>query len=129
MERKCRRLGQAREEYNLRWMALLDSVRGDQTKVELTFGDIPWPIVAAYRQRRLDDKNPNLQVDDLTADAISTFLEPWRGKKEFKEAMRRYHPDKFEGRFMNRVKKEDREMVLEGIGQVSRVLNSLMAGP
>ncbi len=118
-------------------MALLDSVRGDQTRVELTFGDIPWPIVAAYRQRRLDDTNPNLQVDDLTADAISTFLSPGRdvdgGKKDrkdkFKEAMRRYHPDKFEGRFINRVKKEDWEMVLEGIGQVSRVLNSLMAEP
>jgi len=121
VERKWRRLGQAREEYDRRWIALLDSVRGDQT--ELTFGDIPWPVVAAYRQRRLDDKNPNLQVDDLTADAISTFLER---KKEFKEAMRRYHPDKFEGRFMNRVKKEDREMVLEGIGQVCRVLNFLM---
>lgn len=124
-------------------MALLDSVSEKRTDCEeLAFGDIPWPVLAAYHQRRVVGTTPNLRVDDLTTEAVATFLSPAPagllrdtdgGKKvrkdKLKEAMRRFHPDKFEGRFIHRVRRENREMVIEGIGQVSRILNSLMAEP
>jgi len=134
-EHRLRRFEQAREEYNFRWAELLASLSeiregGD---AELAFHDIPWPVLAAYRRQRSEPKK--IGVEDLSAEAVSSFLLPelrsevGNNKKDKKDrlrdAIRRFHPDKFE-RFINRVKKEDRAMVLDGIGQVSRVLNSLL---
>jgi len=77
-------------------------------------------------------------VEELTAEAISSFLLPPPGpekddsslKKEKKDRLReaflRFHPDKFEGRFMARVNDKEKEKVREAIGQISRVLNLLM---
>ncbi|PPQ75185.1 hypothetical protein CVT26_008793, partial [Gymnopilus dilepis] len=48
-------------------------------------------------------------------------------KDRLREAFLRFHPDKFEGRFMRRFREEERERVREAIGQVSRVLNGLLA--
>ena len=118
-EGNIRQLETAREEYNSRWIALLASGRegGD-----LAFHDIPWPVIDAYRRRRMDRR---LKVEDFTAKAISWFLfgsEPSDGREKLREAIRRFHPDKFEGRFMQRLKKEEQERVLEGIAQVARIL-------
>lgn len=130
-EHRLRRFEQARGEYNLRWAELLASLSeiGDG---ELAFYDIPWPVVAAYRRRR--SEGGQIGLEDLTAEAISSFLLPElrsevdnTKKDRLRGAIRRFHPDKFEGRFINKVKEEDREIVLEGIGQVSRVLNSLLS--
>lgn len=40
--------------------------------------------------------------------------------------MLRFHPDKFEGRVMRRVKESDKDKVREAVGQVARALNALM---
>lgn len=120
----------------------------------LSFDDIPWPIATAHHrdksERRhhsksrapesLDDIRKSINAAEMTADAIASFLLPVaaaisdaeRGlkKKERKDKLRetflRFHPDKFEGRFMKRIKEEEREKVREAIGQVSRALNTLM---
>ena len=124
-ERNIRQLETAREEYNSRWIALLAS---EPEGGDLAFHDIPWPVVDAYRRRRMDQR---LKVEDFTAEAISSFLfgsEPSDGGREkLREAIRRFHPDKFEGRFMQRLKKEEQERVLEGITQVSRILLTTIA--
>jgi hypothetical protein len=124
-ERGIRLLEQAREEYHSRWVALLASV-GERTEGDdLAFHDIPWPVVDAYRRRRTE----YLKVDGFTAEAISSFLfagETRERRDRLREAIRRFHPDKFEGRFIRRVRHQDQERVLEGIGQVSRILNSLL---
>jgi hypothetical protein len=82
-------------------------------------------------------------LEHLTIEAISQFLltaaptdgakpPPLRDvdKKERKEKLRetflRFHPDKFEGRVMRRVKASEQETVREAIGQVVRALNALM---
>ncbi|KAF8161318.1 hypothetical protein B0H34DRAFT_781867 [Crassisporium funariophilum] len=153
LERESRRWDYAREEYAARWMALL-SAAGDQGSADsnmqsLTFDDIPWPIAAAHRQKpekrrhREEDSRQRIGVEELTAEAIATFLLPSVGgagvgavvpeeerKKERKDKLRetflRFHPDKFEGRFIKRIKESERQKVREAIGQVSRVLNTLM---
>lgn len=154
LERESRRMDSAREEYHARWMALLsapaDTDVGGLKNHILTFDDIPWPIASAYRAKpdkrrsKAAEEPPygSINVDDLTPEAVSSFLLPVAGvvdpadlndgvkKKEKKDRLRetflRFHPDKFEGRFLKRFKEEDKEKVLEAIGQVSRVLNKLL---
>ncbi|KAF9469627.1 hypothetical protein BDZ94DRAFT_1242876 [Collybia nuda] len=150
LERLNRRWDYAREEYDTLWKKLL-SAEDDSTlpQQDLGFSDIPWPILAAYRHQPDKRKSftssipTTLSLDNLTTEAISEFLltaaptdgtqpPPLRDvdKKERKEKLRetflRFHPDKFEGRFMKRIKASDREIVREAIGQVVRGLNTLM---
>ncbi|KDR75656.1 hypothetical protein GALMADRAFT_68391 [Galerina marginata CBS 339.88] len=150
VEREERRMDYAREEYNTRWTELLAAQSGGGL---LRFDDVPWPIGSAHRHKRRPTKDDEgaeaglagtsgraTNVEDLTAEAISSFLllasrvvgPDSTRKKERKDKLRvtllRFHPDKFEGRFMGRFEKAEWERVREAIGQVSRVLNSLMDG-
>lgn len=76
--------------------------------------------------------------EHLTEQAILEFLIPPTPstasdshKKERKDKLRetylRFHPDKFEGRFMDLVKEKEKGAVREAIGQVVCSLNSLMS--
>jgi hypothetical protein len=134
LERESRRWDYAREEYGIRWRELL-SITGESET--LGFDDIPWPVAAAHRQKlkKRESKVPrgSITVDELTAEAVTAFLLPAgkefdreKRKEKLRESFLRFHPDKFEGRFMRFVKEGDKERVKEAIGQVSRVLNSLM---
>lgn len=82
----------------------------------------------------------SISLEHLTVESISAFLLPINSaledptKKERKEKLRetmlRFHPDKFEGRLMKRVREGERDKVKEAIGQVVRALNALMGeGP
>ncbi|KAG5647076.1 hypothetical protein DXG03_001446 [Asterophora parasitica] len=151
LEREDRRRHYAREEYEIRWKALL-SGRGDDDDDatpprELRFHDIPWPIFAAHRQK--SDKRGStssvisVSLEQLTHGAMVEFLIPSTKsssddptqreaeKRERKDKLRetflRFHPDKFEGRFMKLVRENEREAVREAIGQVVRSLNTLMS--
>ncbi|KAG5637730.1 hypothetical protein H0H81_003440 [Sphagnurus paluster] len=157
LEREDRRRHYAREEYESRWKGLLSGPGpgrgGDDTPAgpprELRFDDIPWPVLAAHRQKP-DRKavslsgQPSVSLEHLTQDAIVEFLIPPSRctsradqaqrdaeKKERKDKLRetflRFHPDKFEGRFMGLVRKSEQEAVREAIGQVVRSLNALMS--
>lgn len=135
LERESRRWDYAREEYSIRWRELLSITEESET---LGFNDIPWPVAAAQRQKPKKrgsevPRRGSITVDELTADAITAFLMPAgkefdreKRKEKLRESFLRFHPDKFEGRFMRFVKEGDKEKVKEAIGQVSRVLNSLM---
>ncbi|CAA7260545.1 unnamed protein product [Cyclocybe aegerita] len=159
-ERERHRLERARENYNMRWGALLGTgSAADAVHPVLSFDDIPWPILAAHGGRRPDhmgagsgaSSSSSIRVEQLTAENISSFLleravksdsaapdslgegdinaetAPKTERKEkLRETFLRFHPDKFEGRFMKRVREDEREKVREAIGQVSRALNSLM---
>lgn len=139
-EQESRRLDYAREEYHMRWKILL-STSGDDDPMGISFHSIPWPVAAAYQckaNKSNDKKRATFAVDDLTAEAVSAFLldsisgrSAEERKKERKEKLReaflRFHPDKFEGRFMRRVAREDEEKVRQAIGQVSRALNVLLS--
>lgn len=109
----------------------------------LTFGDIPWPLFSAHiAKRKAPDNDLLIRVEEITPEAISTFLLPdvdvhsgaaksddvsRRNRDKLKETLLRFHPDKFEGRFMHRVPASDIESVREAVGQVARALNVLMS--
>jgi hypothetical protein len=134
-------LEEAREDYDRRWK---DITGGDTEAVAgLGFEDVPWPIVPPQlKGRKGKSKLVEVTVGDLTETAISEFLLPhmpnqgdqqekseveWKERKgRLREAMLRFHPDKFDGRLMRRVKEGERESVRDGVGQVARVLNALM---
>jgi len=155
LERQSRRMEYARNEYHSRWTALLATTSESDTTRTLEFHDIPWPIATAYREAKADTRRrtqdtadglvtspkPDIGIDDLTVEAISSFILPVVGvvdvesddatrKKERKDKLRetflRFHPDKFEGRFMKRFPESQQGKVRDAIGQISRVLNSLM---
>lgn len=89
----------------------------------VTFDALPWPILAAHKH----SERVILSLDDLNADAISGFLfvSSADRKEKVRETFLRFHPDKFEGRFMSKVQFKERERVREGLVQVVRVLNAL----
>jgi hypothetical protein len=68
---------------------------------------------------------PGTGLDTQAPESYDTALKKER-KERLREAMLRFHPDKFEGRVLRRVRECDREKVKEAVGQVARVLNSLM---
>ena len=49
-----------------------------------------------------------------------------KARDRLKEQLLRWHPDRFEGKWLTRVAEEDREEVKKGVGQVARALNELM---
>jgi len=113
-DRERKRQVDARDTYDRRWAELLNS-----RSVDLGFGDVPWPV------------RGQLEIAQLTTEAISAFLFPsgsgGRMRKEvLREAMLRFHPDKFEGRVMARIRSEDRDSVREGANAVVRAVMVLM---
>jgi hypothetical protein len=114
-ERRIKRMDEARAEYQARWKALLVPA-----ETELRFQDIPWPIAAAYEGKVVT-------AEDFTEESIAAFLldNKQDRKERLREAFLRFHPDKFDGRFMGRIVAEDVKKVVETIGQVSRILNLL----
>lgn len=138
-ERRRRREEEYRQRYEERWRALLDPRTRDHGP--LTFGDIPWPLFSAHIAER-KSSDGDLRVEEITPEAITTFLSPdvdgvatftknddvsRRNRDKLKETLLRFHPDKFEGRFMHRIPANDIENVREAVGQVARVLNRLMS--
>ncbi|TRM69099.1 hypothetical protein BD626DRAFT_472923 [Schizophyllum amplum] len=138
------RFVEARERYEKRWNELL--AEPNEAAASLMFADIPWPVLAAYRHEAKDHEGSPLTVEDLTLDSISAFLLPVSApapanaadtsveesrKKERKERLRasylRFHPDKFEGRLMKRIRPEHQEEVKSAVGAVVRALNTLMS--
>ncbi len=147
-EKERMRWDDARAHYESRWKELLGGVELSQaTDIELRFGDIPWPALATEvgPSAHGQEKKPSaLEIEDITMEAVSAFLLPGGRlpdsaarddeaiKKErrdkLRETMLRFHPDKFEGRIMSRVREADKEVVREAVGRVARVINDLLAG-
>ncbi len=129
---------ETRELYETRWKTLLaPSIPAASNEPTLGLADIPWPIYQTFSDKNYASSSPH--IDDLTIDAVSTFLlppsedhqDPDVLKKERRERLRetmlRFHPDKFEGRVKPRVRAEERDAVREAVGVVARTLNTLMA--
>ena len=88
----------------------------------LRFKTIPWPMLS-----------PPSGPDDLTTNAVGNFvLSPHHSqdksrKDRLKEQLLRWHPDRFENKWMAKVNQEEKDAVKNGAGQVVRALNELMA--
>ncbi|KAI6168691.1 hypothetical protein EDD17DRAFT_1529399 [Pisolithus thermaeus] len=146
-ERKRREKEELREHeyqlsYETRWQELLNP--GDTNMDPLAFMDIPWPHFPSFSSA-VGGSTTHLthRIEDFTEESISKFLtvltsksmrlvadadksEDKVRKEKLRETMLRFHPDKFEGRVMQRVLVADRDRVREAVGQIVRVLNVLM---
>ena len=119
------RHAKARDAYERHWIALLGC---NSKSADLGFGDIPWPVQGASN------------ISQITAEAVSSFLflsgdeehdEAERGrvrKEELRGTILKFHPDKFEGRVIRRVKDAERAAVREGANAVTRAVTALMGG-
>ncbi|KAH7882458.1 hypothetical protein F5I97DRAFT_1910554 [Phlebopus sp. FC_14] len=91
------------------------------TLTSLIWEDFPWPMF----------KRPN-GPDDLTMPAVTAYmLSPIhpqdKGTKDrIKDALRKWHPDRFETSHLPKVKPDERGKVSDGAGAVVRILNQLL---
>lgn len=130
LAREIRVLEDAWTIYESRWNLLnmtarsptpLGNSREHPSRVQLAFTDIPWPVTQPPRSKY-----------DLTSAALSDFflsrhLPVGRATKErLRDALLRWHPDRFEGRYLDKIRPQDREDVIEGVGIVVRYLNSTL---
>jgi len=103
--------------YELRWSAL--SVASSTQPI--AFRNIPWPLMHI-------PSGP----ESFTPQAIGAFLlsplhsQDKSRKERLRNAMLRWHSDKFEGRWMARVDESERAKVKEAVGAVARALTELM---
>lgn len=87
----------------------------------LTYGSIPWPV----------SSEPYFP-SSLTSSRIAAFLlSPVHSTtktpmERLRDAMKIWHPDKWEGKFMSRVVDSEQVVVREGLGMVARALIELM---
>lgn len=141
-EKEHKRWADARELYEARWKELLAPATAEGPEKPLKFMDIPWPLF--FQDLFVDGKSKNgyhFDLEAITPDAITTFLLPperfsdhstdavlkKERREKLREAMLRFHPDKFEGRVLSRVEERDREKTQEAVAKIAVVLNSLMA--
>lgn len=104
------------EEHERRWARLsnLDV---------FTWYSFPWPMLQRVNS-----------PEELTVQAIRAFvLSPHHpnernksAKDIIKDYIKRWHPDRFETKFLPKVREDDREKVKEGAGVVARNLNELL---
>ncbi|KAH8103532.1 hypothetical protein BXZ70DRAFT_999075 [Cristinia sonorae] len=132
-EKEHKRWADARERYEMRWKELLGPVISEGPARPLKFMDVPWPILFS------DDVVDELEA--ITPEAISTFLLPTElffggtndptvkkaRRERLREALLRFHPDKFEGRILSRVEGGDKEKTREAVAKIAVALNTLMS--
>lgn len=110
-----RNISAAWNQYESRWATILSSTES------ITFRSIPWPTLN-------QPSSPEL----IKMDAISSFLlsqahsQSQSPKERIKEALRRWHPDRF-SRLLSRVPENEKAKVEEGAGIVTRCLNELLS--
>ena len=127
-EREAAKLVTRIRDYEDKWARL----RSNAIEVEhLSFCDIPWPSFEDVRD-----------VGDITEERVSRFVRHPRPQgseqiqpegpgggliKSLRLEMLRWHPDKFEGKVLEKVFEGDREAVREAAGCVARILTTLSA--
>jgi len=121
--------------YESRWMLLTFATRSigpsSNTEVQqtnaashltLSFSDIPWPLLYLPRT-----------CHDITAESIKRFLASEYHSSEkthrerIKEALLRWHPDRFGSRILDHVRESQRDEVRKGVDIVVRCLNELLS--
>ena len=116
-ENAAKKLVKAWNTYETRW-AVLQSTREER----LTFRTVPWPLICT----------PSAPSSLSSANIAFFLLSPLHSgnksrKDRIREAMQRWHNDKFEPRILPRVIESDRDVVKEGVDAVVRCLNDLLA--
>jgi hypothetical protein len=128
-ERERREIANAWEMYESRW-ALFSSSPPEIVRLH----DLPWPVTSVFAiPHRMAGKTFSL-THMLSQDAVSTFLLSAHHsgdkarKQRLHEALLRYHPDRCEGRWLERIPEVggERETVREAAGVVARIMGRLL---
>jgi hypothetical protein len=117
-EKEKKRKRRAWEDYQKRWIELLQRPSSDTPITPITFISIPWPV---FSKENMELSNRTISEFLLSPDHSKDLSR----KQRIKEALRIWHPDRFVGRLMDNVVEEDRESVEEGVGSVVRILNAM----
>lgn len=112
-----KRLLEAWSKYESRWTTLISSSSDER----LTFRTIPWPLIST-------PSSPSSIVPaNIAFFLLSNLHSKDKTRRErLREAMQRWHNDKFEPRILPKVVEEDRKAVKEGVDVVVRCLNELL---
>ena len=108
-------LAQQLRTYDQKWEELR---KNGVTDEQLRFFHVPWPVFEDVRR-----------VDDVMRERVLAFVlhrrEQGEGQaKAVRSEMRRWHPDKFNGKVLPKVIEGDREAVRETAGHVARILTT-----
>ncbi|PVG01944.1 hypothetical protein CPB86DRAFT_698467 [Serendipita vermifera] len=88
----------------------------------LSFFDIPWPLL-----------HPPRNAESITTQSIRMFLASEHQntdkthRERIKEALLRWHPDRFGVRILEHVRPDHRSEVEKGVAVVVRCLNELLS--
>lgn len=136
-ENEKHRHREAWELYESNWSNLRSRQSGlDRDIPELTFNQIPWPILnvfvslppssssKAVSDNFLDDI---FSVESLSAFLFSAYHSGDKSKRQrIHEALLRYHPDRCSNRVLCFVQKAERSTVERAVKQIAGVLNTLL---
>ncbi|KAF8590771.1 hypothetical protein K439DRAFT_1303347, partial [Ramaria rubella] len=114
------------EAYEARWTLLLTS-----SPSIVRFTEIPWPVVPVFIEMPHAASGLGRW---FVPEAITTFIfSPYHSgsktrKQRLHDALLRYHPDRFEARWLHKIPKTDgeRDCVREAVGLVARILGNLL---
>jgi hypothetical protein len=116
-----------RERYISRWKSLLSTEIDTDgiVETELSYADIPWPI---YSLNQLNKISISKFLSNLAGGggAGSKSSKKEEERKVLREAIRNFHPDRFNSKVLPRVREKERERVKEGMEICSRVLTDLI---
>ncbi|PPQ79025.1 hypothetical protein CVT25_002334 [Psilocybe cyanescens] len=91
----------------------------------LQWSDFPWPVLSLSTPKRKEDLTMEAVVEYVFA-PLNVRDRPVV-KDRLKELLRRWHPDRFDTKYLALiVDLNDREMVREGAGVVTRILSDLL---
>ncbi|KAG8894239.1 hypothetical protein FRC01_013079 [Tulasnella sp. 417] len=109
------------EQYSDQWKGLLDAdPQHDEERQTLDGSRVPWPILD-----HTDNPITPDDIQDLLLSSVHSVDLPM--KKRIREALRLYHPDRFEKLVVERIASGDeRARVRERAGMVVRSLNALL---
>ncbi|GHJ89287.1 hypothetical protein NliqN6_5689 [Naganishia liquefaciens] len=132
----AKRIQHELSEYKAKWESLRASGNKDtaDTATRLRLVDMPWPI---FHGSSFHVFAPGMLSIDKIRGFYTAMLTPTSGtdteedraalKKVLREAILAYHPDRFVGRYLDKVQDEEKEMVKEAVIRTSQIINELAA--
>lgn len=117
------------DSYDSLWASIL-ATTSSLMDIELSFTAFPWPVLCASPPKSAADIK-QVDVEDFVFHRLriprSDADYSTRRRQAVKDALLRWHPDKFmSGRVLSRVVEEDREKVKEAALAVGRILVGLV---
>ncbi|KAG9050187.1 hypothetical protein FS837_007085 [Tulasnella sp. UAMH 9824] len=122
LDQQHRLVQYAWETYEDRWKAMHEG-QFPQPGHTLSLSDIPWPVVGSIRS--VNELDSGRFEGFLLYDGAAAIVPAKVLKQRVRDAMLRFHPDRFEGRWIHHVLESDRAAVKEGVGRVIRFLNEV----